>query len=72
MLKAKKSTQLGYVFLFSSMIKFGLFFIFIKPLFLESTGVKSPEFFSFFVPYVISVILEIFMIVQSINKEELS
>ena len=70
--KEKKSNQLGFIFLFSSMLKFILFFALIKPLFNSSAGMRSAEFLAFFVPYSISMFLEIFTIIRLINKEELN
>ena len=67
--KEKNSPHLGYVFLFSSMLKFLLFFIFIKPLFNGVSGLRSAEFIAFFIPYTTSLFLEIYLLVRLINKD---
>lgn len=57
--KKKNSNQLGFIFMFSSMTKFVLFFVMIYPTINHSHGVKSAEFASFFIPYTICSVLEI-------------
>jgi hypothetical protein len=66
--KDKRSSQLGFVFLFSSLIKFTLFFIILAPVLRFEGSVKSITFASFFVPYSISLFLEIFYIIRLLNK----
>lgn len=66
--KEKKAGQLGFVFLFSSLIKFVLFFIILAPILNFEGSVKSATFFSFFVPYATSLFLEIFYIIRLLNK----
>ncbi len=67
--KERRAGQLGFIFLFSSLLKFTLFFVFINPGFKGGVGVKSPEFTSFFVPYALGLFMEIFQIVRFLNKE---
>lgn len=66
--KEKKASQLGFVFLFSSLVKFVLFFILLAPILNFEGSVRSATFFSFFVPYSISLFLEIFYIIRLLNK----
>lgn len=67
MYKDKKPERLGYVFLIASSVKFILFFIIIYPSLGESHSVRSPEFFSFFIPYLVCVILEITSVIRILN-----
>jgi len=67
-LRKKQSNQLGFIFLFSSIFKFILFFIFIYSGLEEKTGVSSPEFASFFIPYGISTVAEILFTVRMLNS----
>ena len=66
--KNKKSTQLGFIFLGSSMLKFLLFFIILSPLLRTEQGIKSPEFISFFIPYAVSSTFEVLCMVRLLNK----
>ena len=68
--RRKKPEQLGFIFLFSSMLKLLLFFAILKPLMSSEEGTKTIEFIAFFVPYGISMICETYSIVTLINKDE--
>ena len=68
--RRKRPEQLGFIFLFSSMLKLLLFFAILKPLISNEDGTKTIEFITFFVPYGISMICETYSIVTLINKEE--
>tara|TARA_B110000285_G_scaffold23452_1_gene22624 strand:- start:259 stop:645 length:387 start_codon:yes stop_codon:yes gene_type:complete len=68
--RRKRPEQLGFIFLFSSMLKLLLFFAILKPLISNEDGTKTIEFIAFFVPYGISMISETYSIVTLINKEE--
>lgn len=65
--KDRKPERLGSVFLIASMLKFILFFIIIYPSLGESYSVRSPAFFSFFIPYLVCVILEITSVIRVLN-----
>lgn len=64
----RNKSNTGFVFLYSSLIKFLLFFIFIYPGYENFNGVRSPEFASFFVPYALSISLEIYYLIRLLNK----
>lgn len=66
--KSKGQSHLGMIFLYSSMIKFLLFFILIYPNFGDFNGVKSAEFASFFVPYALSLSIEIYFLTRMLNS----
>ena len=66
--KNKQSSQLGFIFLGSSILKFLLFFIILSPLVRTEHGIKSPEFISFFVPYAVSSTFEVLCMVRLLNK----
>lgn len=67
--KRKKSNQLGFIFLFSSLLKFVLFFVLISPGIKTSSGLRNAEFAAFFIPYSLSLFVEIFQIVRHLNRE---
>lgn len=54
----KRSIYIAWMFLLGSLVKFSVFFIFFHP-FLSTDGViENLEFFSFFIPYSVSLIFE--------------
>ncbi|OFZ58095.1 MAG: hypothetical protein A3D92_02690 [Bacteroidetes bacterium RIFCSPHIGHO2_02_FULL_44_7] len=65
--KDRKPERLGYVFLIASLLKFLLFFLIIYPSLGDNHSVRSPQFFSFFIPYLVCVILEITSIIRLLN-----
>ena len=67
-LSARHQSKIGFIFLYSSLSKFLLFYILILPGFGEINGVRSPEFVSFFVPYFLSTGLEIVYLTKLLNN----
>lgn len=63
----RKSDQLGFVFLASSIFKLILFLIILYPGIKSSVGVRSVEFASFFIPYGISVLAEILYLMRTLK-----
>jgi len=49
---------LGYYFLAGTLIKFVVFFIYVLPKFKEDGEQTKEEFFSFFTPYVVALLVE--------------
>ena len=58
LLKEKYKSQLGFLFLAGSLLKFALFFILFYPFYKLDNHITKLEFAAFFVPYVIGLILE--------------
>ncbi len=69
-LRIKHKDQLGYLFMFGSFIKFGVFFIFFYPGYLTDGNISRLEFFSFFTPYVICLIIETMSLIELLNFNE--
>jgi hypothetical protein len=57
----------GYLFLYGSFFKFLCFFLIIFPTLGAERSVRSPEFFSFIVPYAVCAYLEISTIIRQLN-----
>lgn len=57
-LRQKFKSQLGFLFLGGSVLKFAIFFIVFYPLFKEDGHVSKMEFASFFIPYAAGLIME--------------
>ena len=69
-LRNKQKESLGYYFLLGTLIKFLVFFLIILPVFNEDEVVTKTEFFSFFIPYVISLFLETKSLISLLNSKD--
>lgn len=66
----KIKSTLGFFFMAGSFVKFLIFFIVFQPIF-KSDGVMSKaEFASFFVPYALSLILEVYFLSKILNRSD--
>ena len=61
---------LGYYFLLGTFIKFLIFFIFVLPIFKDDNIVSRTEFFTFFIPYFLSLMVETKSLISLLNSEE--
>jgi hypothetical protein len=61
-------SQLGFLFLAGSLIKFTIFFIVFNPYYRLDGSVSKTEFLTFFVPYAIGLILETYYLTKWLNK----
>ena len=69
-LRHKFTNQLGFIFLFGSVIKFGLFLLVLYRPFYADGMVSRLEFFIFFIPYFFTHTIEIFSLSKWLNKIE--
>ncbi len=67
-LRNKMKTQLGFLFVLASFVKFALFFLFFNGPYKADGEVSVLEFTSFFVPYFLCLILELIAITKWLNK----
>ena len=65
---SKIITTLGFVFMGGSLLKFVLFFTFFYPLFKSDGELSKAEFVSFFIPYAIALILEVYFLIKILNR----
>ena len=65
----KHLRQLGFLFLYMSIGKFGFFLFLIKPMLTLDLGVRSEHFAFFFVPYAISMVYETVSTVRAMNAK---
>jgi hypothetical protein len=70
LLRHKFKNQLGFIFLFGSVIKFGLFILLLYKPFYNDGMVSRLEFFIFFIPYFFTHTIEIFSLSKWLNKIE--
>lgn len=67
-LRNKFKNELGFIFLFGSVIKFGLFLLILFKPFYADGHLSKVEFFTFFVPYSFTHTIEIFSLSKWLNK----
>lgn len=70
LLKEKYKSQLGFLFLVGSFLKFTIFFILFYPFYKLDGVITKLEFTAFFIPYVIGLILESVSLSRWLNNLE--
>jgi hypothetical protein len=68
-LKNKYLDLLGFIFMFGSFLKFGVFFVIFYPAFKEDGAIIKLEAASFLTPYLASLIVEIYYLLKLLNKD---
>ncbi|TWO33955.1 hypothetical protein E1J38_004040 [Seonamhaeicola sediminis] len=68
LLRRKYKSQLGFLFLAGSLIKFAIFFIVFQPLFKQDGDISTLEFASFFIPYLLGLVIETISLGKWLNK----
>ncbi|MFK7783289.1 DUF6168 family protein [Psychroserpens sp.] len=69
-MKDKYKEQLGFMFLGGSALKFVVFFIVFYPIYKADGIISKLEFAAFFIPYLLSLILETLSLAKWLNKME--
>ena len=67
-LRNKYESQLGFIFMFGSALKFIVFFIFFYPFYKTDGVITKSEFAAFFIPYAICLIIETTSLSKWLNK----
>lgn len=67
-LQKKYGSSLGFIFMFSSLVKFLFFFILFNPYYKVDNMVESVEFCAFFIPYSITLGFEIIYLIKILNQ----
>ena len=68
--KTKYKNQLGFIFLFGSLLKFAAFFIVFYPFYNMDNHLSKIEFATFFVPYAFGLILDTISLSKWLNSLE--
>lgn len=68
LLKRKLKDQLGFLFMLGSMFKFVFFFLFFYPEYTSDGALSRFEFFTFFIPYVICLVMESIILSRFLNR----
>lgn len=63
-------TSLGYFFLFGSFFKFIVYFTVFLPIYRRDGDVSSIEFFAFFVPYALCLVVETTVLIVKLNHDD--
>jgi hypothetical protein len=66
-LRNKYRNQLGFLFMYGSLLKFIVFFIFFNPSYKADGTTSRLEFLAFFVPYLLCLIIEIRFLIKLLN-----
>lgn len=64
----KTSQYLGFLYLITSGLKFGLFYLWVYPLFMEDHVVENHEKVSFLLPYFSALFMETYVLISKLNK----
>jgi len=66
--REKYASNLGFIFMGSSFLKFAVFFVIFNPMYKADGDVSKLEFGLFFIPYAISLILETTFLIRVLNR----
>ena len=69
-LRNSQKEYLGFYFLGGTFLKFTVFFLFVLPIFKEDGTMSSSEFLAFFVPYILSLIIETRFLILLLNSKQ--
>lgn len=66
--REKFKNRIGFLFVIGGMLKFGLFFLLFNSFYRTDGIIERPEFFAFFSPYVLTLVIEVFSLSKWLNK----
>lgn len=67
-LKESYKNHIGFLFLGGSLLKFFVFFVLFHPLFKQDGDISRLEFFSFFAPYLVCLVVETFSLTKLLKN----
>lgn len=70
LLRKKFKSQMGFLFMGGSAIKFIVFFIVFQPIYKADGDITTLEFLAFFIPYLLCLLVETFSLGKWLNKLE--
>lgn len=68
LLKEKQESNLGFIFMMGSLIKFGVFFLLFYPSYKSDGDIQTIEFTTFFIPYAVCLIIETYFLTKLLNE----
>jgi hypothetical protein len=69
LLRKKQESNLGFIFMIGSLIKFGIFFLVFYPGYKLDGDIETIEFTTFFIPYAVCLILETLFLTRLLNPD---
>ena len=66
--REKFKTQLGFLFMAGSFLKFALFYLLFYTSYKADGNISTSEFSSFFIPYIICLVIETLSLVKLLNN----
>ncbi len=69
-LAKKNKSNLGFIFMAGSFLKFLVFFIFFFPEYKADGEMQTIEFSSFFIPYAICLSVKSFVLIRTLNRAD--
>lgn len=67
-MRRRFTSQLGFLFLLGSLLKFTAFFALFNGPYKQDGSISAQELFAFFVPYTVTLIVEVFSLSKWMNK----
>jgi hypothetical protein len=68
LLRKKQESNLGFIFMTGSLIKFGIFFLIFYPEYKYDGEIQTLEFTTFFIPYAVCLIIETYFLTKLLNS----
>lgn len=68
LLRKKQESNLGFIFMTGSLIKFGIFFLIFYPGYKSDGEIQTLEFTTFFIPYAVCLIIETYYLTKLLNS----
>ena len=59
----------GFSFMGGSLLKFAVFFMLFFPLLSEDEAARKGQFLAFFIPYAITMVIEVWFLIRYLNKQ---
>jgi len=67
-LRKNQEANIGFIFMFGSLIKIVIFFLFFYPAYKLDGKIQTLEFTTYFIPYTICLIISTFFLTKLLNK----
>lgn len=69
-LRKKHKNEMGFLFLFGSLLKFAVFFVIFIPYYQSNSSLSKPAVMTFFIPYLIGLLTETWGLIKLLNLPE--
>jgi hypothetical protein len=69
-LREKFYSQLGFLFMAGSLLKYAVFFAVFHPFFKGESQMEKSAFFAFFTPYILALLIETYFLIRLLNAPQ--